>query len=118
MVTGSVASGRVCVGDELVLEPGGVAVRVRGLQNHDRAADEVHRGQRAAINLAGVHHDDIQRGQELASPGYLVPSRLITVRLQLLEGIERPLKNRARVRCHVGTAELIASVVLLDRDAA
>jgi len=116
VVTGSVASGRVCVGDELALEPGGVAVRVRGLQNHDRAADEVHRGQRAAINLAGVHHDDIQRGQELSSPGYLVPSRLITVGLQLLEGIERPLKNRARVRCHVGTAELIASVVLLDRE--
>ncbi|HUY32351.1 MAG TPA: selenocysteine-specific translation elongation factor [Pirellulales bacterium] len=116
VVTGSVAGGQARVGDELALEPGGLTVRVRGLQNHDRPADEVHRGQRAAINLVGVHHDQIGRGQELASPGFLLPSRLITVGLGLLDGAERPLKNRARVRCHVGTAELIASVVLLDRD--
>jgi selenocysteine-specific elongation factor len=116
VVTGSVAGGTARVGDELVIEPGGIAVRVRGLQNHDRPADEVHRGQRAAINLAGVHHDDIRRGQELASPGYLVPSRLATVWLNLLDSAERPLKNRSRVRCHVGTAELLASLVLLDRD--
>ncbi|HJT34556.1 MAG TPA: selenocysteine-specific translation elongation factor [Pirellulales bacterium] len=116
VVTGSVASGRARVGDELTLEPGGVAVRVRGLQNHDRPAEEVHRGQRAAINLAGVHHDQIARGQELATPGYLRPSRLLSARLNLLPSAERPLKHRARVRCHVGTAELIASVALLDRD--
>ncbi|MEX2120173.1 MAG: selenocysteine-specific translation elongation factor [Pirellulales bacterium] len=116
VVTGSVASGKVRVGDELLLEPGGVRVRVRGLHNHDRPADEVHRGQRAAINLAGVHHGEIRRGQELATPGYLVPSRLVTVRLNLLPGAGKALKNRARVRCHLGTAELMAAVVLLDRD--
>lgn len=116
VVTGSVASGRTTLGEELTLEPGGVAVRVRGLQNHDRPAEEVHRGQRAAINLAGVHHDQIVRGQELASPGYLRPSRLLSARVSLLPTAERPLKHRARIRCHVGTAELIASLSLLDRD--
>ena len=116
VVTGSVASGGVRVGDELMLEPGGVAVRVRGLQNHDTPADEVHRGQRAAINLAGVRHDEIGRGQELASPGHLAASRLLSVQVNLLKTAERPLKNRARVRCHLGTAEQLASVVLLDRE--
>ncbi|HXT57983.1 MAG TPA: selenocysteine-specific translation elongation factor [Pirellulales bacterium] len=116
VVTGSVASGRAKVGDELSLEPGGVRVRVRGLQNHDAPAEEVHRGQRAAINLAGVHHDEIRRGQELAAPGHLVPSRLLSVQLKLLESAERPLKHRSRVRCHLGTAELMASVVLIDRE--
>lgn len=116
VVTGSVSSGRVRIGDELVLEPGAIAVRVRGLQNHDRPAEEAHRGQRAAINLAGVHHDQIVRGQELATPGYLVPSRSLAVRLDLLTSAERPMKNRGRVRCHIGTAELMASVTLLDRD--
>ncbi|HEX7447583.1 MAG TPA: selenocysteine-specific translation elongation factor [Pirellulales bacterium] len=116
VVTGSVASGRTTLGEELTLEPGGLAVRVRGLQNHDRPAEEVHRGQRAAINLAGVHHDQIVRGQELASPGYLRPSRLLSARVSLLPTAERPLKHRARIRCHVGTAELIASLSLLDRD--
>jgi selenocysteine-specific elongation factor len=116
VVTGSISSGRVRVGDELVVEPGGIRVRVRGLHNHDQPAEELHRGQRAAINLAGIHHDEIRRGHELASPGHLMPSRLLTVRLQLLPDAPRPLRHRSRVRCHLGTAELMAHVLLLDED--
>ena len=116
VVTGSVSSGRARLGDELVIEPGGIPVRVRGLENHGRAVDEVHRGQRAAINLAGIHHRQLDRGHELATPGHLVPSHLLSVWLNLLGSAPRALKSRARVRLHVGTAELMASVVLLDRD--
>jgi selenocysteine-specific elongation factor len=116
VVTGSVSSGSVKVGDELVIEPGGHGVRVRGLQNHDRTADEVHRGQRAAINLAGIHHAELRRGQELSSPGHLVPSRLITIQASLISTAPRPLKNRSRVRVHVGTAELLATAVVLGGD--
>lgn len=116
VVTGSVATGSVRIGDELAIEPGGFSVRVRGLQNHDRPVDEVHRGQRAAINLVGVRHDEIGRGHELATPDHLHPSKLLTVRLNLLPSARRPLKNRSRVHFHVGTAELMAAVTLLDRD--
>lgn len=116
VVTGSISSGTVNVGDELLIEPGNVRVRVRGLQNHDRSVESAHRGQRAAINLAGVHHDETQRGQELCSAGHLVPSRLLTAELSLLPSTHRPLKDRTRVRIHIGTAELLASVRLLDRD--
>ena len=91
-------------------------MRVRGLQNHDRSVEQVHRGQRAAINLAGVHHEIIQRGQELATPGHLRPSRLLTARIQAVDTLRQPLKNRSRVRVHVGTAELLATLVLLDTD--
>jgi selenocysteine-specific elongation factor len=116
VVTGSVASGSVRVGDALTMEPGGIAVRVRGMQKHDRPSDEAHRGQRAAINLAGIHHDEVHRGHELAALGYLRPSRTLCARLNLAEAARRPLKNRSRVRVHLGTAELMASVSLLGRD--
>jgi selenocysteine-specific elongation factor len=116
VVTGSVSSGHCTVGDDLIIEPGAVKVRVRGLQNHDRSVDSLHRGQRAAINLAGIHHEQIGRGQELATPGHLKPSRLLTVRIQMVAGTSRPLKNRSRLRLHVGTADLAATVVLLDAD--
>ena len=115
VVTGSTSSGEVNRGDELVIQPGNLQVRVRGLQNHDRSVEQVHHGQRAAISLAGVHHDEIQRGHELALAGYLEPSRLMTVRVMMLESAPRPLKNRSHVRFHIGTAEVMASVVLLDR---
>src|SRR5213078_499017 len=69
VVTGSVTSGRVRIGDEVEWLPRGERVRVRSLQNHDEPVQEVHRGQRAAVNLAGVRHEDVLRGQEVATPG-------------------------------------------------
>jgi selenocysteine-specific elongation factor len=116
VVTGSVTSGGVRVGDELEWQPRGERVRVRSLQNHDRPVEEVHRGQRAAINLAGVRHEDVARGQELATPGYLVPSRVMTVRLHCVADAPWPIKHRMPVRFHLGTAEVMASVSLLDCD--
>jgi selenocysteine-specific elongation factor len=116
VVTGSVTSGSAKVGDELEWQPKGERVRVRSLQNHDKPVEEVHRGMRAAINLAGVHHEDVIRGQELASPGYLAPSRTLTVRLHCLADAKKPIKHRASVRFHIGTAELMGTVSLLDCD--
>src|SRR5438477_560381 len=116
VVTGSVTAGTVRVGDEVEWLPKRERVRVRSLQNHDRPVEEVHRGMRAAINLAGVHHEDVIRGQELATPGYLVPSRVVTVRLHCLADARRPIKHRAPVRFHVGTAEIMGTVSLLDCD--
>lgn len=117
VVTGSVTAGRLRVGDELEWHPRGERVRVRGVQNHDHAVEEVRRGQRAAINLAGVRHEDVVRGQELATPGYLLPSRVLTVRVRALADVKRPIKHRASVRFHVGTAEVMGTLSLLDADA-
>jgi selenocysteine-specific elongation factor len=116
VVTGSATSGRLRVGEELEWLPRSERVRVRSLQNHDRSVEEVHRGQRAAINLAGVHHEDVVRGQEVATPGYLLPSRVLTVRLHCLADVKRPIKHRAPVRFHLGTAEIMGTLSLLDAD--
>jgi selenocysteine-specific elongation factor len=116
VVTGTVASGSARVGEELVIEPGALPVRVRGLHHHDQPVGEVHRGQRAAINLAGVHHDAVRRGQELATPGYLTPSKLLTARITLLADAPK-LKSRMRLRLHLGTAEVMATATLVDADA-
>jgi selenocysteine-specific elongation factor len=117
VVTGSVLSGRLRVGDDTEWLPSRQKVRVRSLQNHDRPVDEVHRGMRAAINLAGVDHDAIVRGQELATPGYLTPARVVTVRLTCLADAKKPLKHRAAVRVHLGTLEVMGTLSLLDCDA-
>jgi selenocysteine-specific elongation factor len=117
VVTGSVTCGTLRVGDEVEWQPRGERVRVRSLQNHDTPVEEVRRGQRAAINLAGVRHEDVVRGQEVATPGYLVPARVLTVRLHCLADARRPLKHRAPVRFHLGTAEVMGTVSLLNCDA-
>jgi selenocysteine-specific elongation factor len=119
VVTGSVASGLARVGDELDWHKGDgtiESIRVRGLSNHGRPVDEVHRGQRAGINLAGVPHEAVRRGQELCTPGYLAASRVLTVRLSASADYRRPIKHRLPVRLHVGTAEVMGTVSLLDCD--
>lgn len=119
VVTGSVVGGSVAVGDELEWHKGdgtSELVRVRALNNHGKPADAVHRGQRAALNLAGVPHETVRRGQELARPGYLAPSRVLTVRLFASAEVRHPLKHRLQLRVHIGTAEVMGTVSLLDCD--
>ena len=116
VITGSVSSGTANTGDVLEIQPGNKQARVRSVQNHDHAAESVHRGQRAAINLSGIDIDDVQRGHEVADAGHLVPTQLVTVELLLLKSAGKPLKTRKKVRFHVGTAELLGTVKLLDKD--
>ena len=119
VVTGSIVSGSVALGDEAEWHRGDgttEVVRVRGLTNHGQPVQEAHRGQRAAVNLAGVPHEQVRRGQEIARPGYLVPSKVLTVRLSASREGRRPIKHRLPLRLHVGTAEVMATISVLDCD--
>jgi len=119
VVTGSVASGSARVGDELDWHKGDgtvETVRVRSVTNHGVSVDEVHRGQRAGVNLAGVPHEAVHRGQEICAPGYLVASKVLTVRLWASRDFGRPVKHRLPVRFHAGTTEVMGTVSLLDCD--
>ncbi|HMP80937.1 MAG TPA: SelB C-terminal domain-containing protein, partial [Pirellulaceae bacterium] len=115
VVTGTVHSGQLNVGDQIEIQPAGLIARVRQLHNHGREVTQVVKRQRAAINLAGVHHDAIERGFEIAAIGLLQPSRLMTAELTLLPTVSYPLKDRTRLKLHLGTAEIPAIVRLLDR---
>ncbi|CAN5364903.1 selenocysteine-specific translation elongation factor [soil metagenome] len=117
VVTGTVRSGDLKTGDEIDWHHEGEIerVRVRGLAHHGETVEAIHRGQRAAINLAGVPHERMRRGHELANVGYLQPSRLFSVRLRASPNGRR-IKHRLPVRLHLGTAEVMATVSLLDCD--
>ena len=119
VVTGSVVSGELAVGAELDWHAGGAVerVRVRGLAHHGVPVERVGRGQRAAVNLAGVPLDRLRRGQELAEVGFLVPTRVLAVAVRCLPGAPRPLRHRLPVRVHVGTAEVMGTLSVLDADA-
>jgi selenocysteine-specific elongation factor len=114
VVTGTVASGTVSVGDDLEWQPAGKLVRVRGLHRHDQSVERIGRGSRAAINLAGVHHGEIHRGQELAAPGYLQATRVLSVEILGADMALRPLRHRGRYHVHLGTAEVSATLALLE----
>ncbi len=113
--TGTVLSGQLALGDEVEVLPAGLRARARGLQVHGEACETVTSGDRAALNLQGVHREDVARGDCLAAPGILRSSRLLDVDLSLLADSPR-LEMRDRVRLHIGTSEVMARVVLLGRE--
>ena len=113
VVTGSVASGTLGLQDPIQWMPEGKTLRVRSLHSHGRPVASIHRGQRAAIGLAGVHHSQIVRKHELATPGFLKATRLLTARLDLSPTCPWPLRHRTPLRLHIGTGQYVAVVSLL-----
>lgn len=116
VVTGTSISGRTGVGEELRFYPNELTAKVRGIQVHSQSVDEVEAGHRTAINLQGVDTAQVERGMVLATPGALQPNYMLDCELLYLASNAKALKHRSRVRVHLGTAELIGRVSLLDRD--
>lgn len=114
VVTGSITHGAIATGDAVTVEPGGRTVRVRSLQCHGRACDRLVVGHRAAINVAGVHHDEIARGNVLAEPGRLHASRRFGVLVEALADAGAPLKDRASLKVLLGTTEHRGQLRLLE----
>lgn len=114
VVTGTVFSGTVRVGDKLVVAPGGRPVRVRSIHAQNRPADCAGAGQRCALNLAGVSREDIRRGDWVVAKDVLLATDRIDVRLQLLCGEARPLKHWSPAHLHLGATHVTARIALLE----
>jgi selenocysteine-specific elongation factor len=121
VVTGTLFSGALQAGDEVDVVGGGAkarAVRVRGVQVHGQTVPRAQAGQRTAANLAAIEVKDAPRGAALVTAGTLEatgPAHVVDVELELLPWAARPLKDRARVLAHIGTAQAQAVVALVDR---
>jgi selenocysteine-specific elongation factor len=107
VVTGTLWSGTIGAGDDLLLQPAGKAVRVRSVQVHDRDVERAEAGQRVAVSLPGVERSEVLRGDALVEMGGYPVSYRLDVALDELE----PIRDGARVHVHVGTAFVVARVV-------
>ncbi|WP_319543497.1 selenocysteine-specific translation elongation factor [uncultured Pseudodesulfovibrio sp.] len=116
VVTGTMVSGAISVGEDVLLYPGGAATKVRSLQSHGETVETAQAGRRTAINLHGLEVDDIRRGDVLARPGSLFPSDVWDIELTVLDSSHLPLKHRKEIHFHHGAREVLARVHLLDRE--
>jgi selenocysteine-specific elongation factor len=113
VATGTLVSGSVASEQEVELYPAGRRLRVRGVQVHGAAAERAVAGQRTAVNLADIEPAGLTRGDVLSEPGVFRAVKQVDCRLQLLP-TAKPLKHRAPVHFHSGTAEIEAQVRLLE----
>jgi selenocysteine-specific elongation factor len=118
VATGTLISGSV--GKEQEVELYGARpsrrLRVRGVQVHGSQTSRAVAGQRTALNLADIEPSELERGDVLAEPGRFRAVKQVECRLELLRSAQ-PLKQRAPVHFHAGTAEIEAEVRLLEQTA-
>ena len=113
VVTGTVKSGKISVGDTLTIYPQNKMVKVKGLESHGEKKDSIGTGNRCAINLAGIESSEIKRGDIIGKS--LLTGDKIECKLTLLESSPK-IKNNHRIRLNIGTDEIIGRVKIYEKN--
>ncbi len=116
IITGTLKEGTLHIGDEIVIEPGNLKSRIRGLQSHKQQIEKALPGSRVAVNLTGLHPSQLHRGQVLTTPGRVKSSKRVDVRLRAWEDAPTILRHNMEITFHSGTAETIGKLRLLEGD--
>jgi selenocysteine-specific elongation factor len=116
VITGTIVSGKINVGETIMVYPTEITSKVRGIQVHNQSAETAEAGMRTAINFQGLDKAAVQRGEVLSTPGALVASYMVDVSFHYLASNKKPLKNRTLIRFHTGTSEKMGYLILLDQE--
>jgi len=114
VVTGTVQSGLLRVGDTVEILPGGHPTKVRRLENHGQTAEESGAGTRTAANIPDVQRGEVKRGDVLVAPGTVKPLVQFSALLRTVPNLHVELKTQFKALFHTGSAMAEASVRLLD----
>jgi len=118
VVTGTAFSGRIAVGDAVTITPPGLAARVRGIHAQDRSAQSGRAGERLALNLAGdFGKEDVSRGMWVVGPALHAPISRFHARLRVPAAAEAPVRHWMPVHVHLGAADILGRVALLEGEA-
>ncbi|WP_116812845.1 selenocysteine-specific translation elongation factor [Steroidobacter cummioxidans] len=116
IVAGTVFSGRVRVGETVVVMPGNFPARVRSIHAQNRPSEYGVAGQRCALNLAGVEKSAVSRGDWLGDSRVLVSTSRVDARLRLLAHSKLSLASGATLHVHIGAAHVVAHLTVLDTE--
>ena len=116
VVTGTLVDGQLSVGQEVEIVPHGLRARIRGLQTHKTKMESVGPGRRVAANLSGIATAQLERGDVLTNPGWLVPTVAVDASIRLLSSLGHSLKHNTAVSFHSNALEVGARMRLLDKE--
>lgn len=116
VVTGTLTGGSLRVDDELVVEPTGHTVRVRAIQSLHRSTKQIEPGNRVALNLSGIGHDDIGRGHVLVRAGQWHASKMFDAELRVLDDLDHAVSRRGAHVVYLGSGEHPAGLRVLGPD--
>ena len=116
VVTGTLLNGKFSVGQEVEILPTGQRTHIRGLQTHKKKTETALPGSRVAINLTGIATEELQRGFVITTPGWLVPTRFVDVRLRAIPNLTQSINHNKSITFHTGASEVAGKIRLLDKE--
>ena len=117
IITGTVLSGSINVGDKLKILPQNKEVKVRGLETHNKTVQELKTGYRGAINIHSVDKILIEKGNHLSDKSYFNLYESAIVKIKILNKVDKVIKNNERLRFYSGTQESMARILFFhDKD--
>ena len=117
VVTGTLTGGQIRVDDELELQPRGTAARVRALQSHHAQRTKIGPGNRVAVNLSGISHQETARGDVLIRTGQWHLTTRFDASLTVLDSLDHEVSRRGAHAVYVGACELPARMRILGLEA-
>jgi selenocysteine-specific elongation factor len=115
VVTGTVFSGHLSEDEPVVVLPSGLSTRARQLQSHGVKQERISAGMRAAMNLANVSVQQIERGDTLVMPGTAEATSMLDTRVQLLTSAPRTISRTSTVKLYLATSQRLARISLIDK---
>ncbi|MGL5692697.1 MAG: selenocysteine-specific translation elongation factor, partial [Peptostreptococcaceae bacterium] len=114
VVTGTLIEGKISIDDDLEIYPKRLNAKIRGIQVHGENVQTVYAGQRTAINISNLKVEDIERGDVLASKNSLEESKMLDVKINLVNHTDKDLRHWDRLKLYHGTREILCRAVPLD----
>src|SRR5699024_5767740 len=116
IVRGTVFDGSLNKGDSVVVLPTRQQANVRQMQSQKQEVASVKAGQRAALNITGISHERLARGDVLVTSDHYTVTDRIDVALTLMDDVKYDVKQRLPVKLYVNTAEVDGKIIFFDRN--
>jgi selenocysteine-specific elongation factor len=113
VITGTLTGGSLRVDDRVDVEPAGVTARIRSIQSHGRTFDALGPGHRVALNLGGVEHQAITRGDAVVHGAQWRPTRRVDASLEVLASLDHEVSRRGAYVAYIGSGEWPVKVRIL-----
>ena len=113
VVTGTLIEGSLDIGQEVELVKSKQIGRIRGLHIHNKPYDHAGPGNRVAVNISGISHQNILRGDTLTIPNWLTVTRAVDVQIKMVQNTKKILRHNSSVMFYTGASESMVKVRLL-----
>ena len=114
VVTGTLTGGTLRV--DQPLQAAGRTIRVRGIQSHGERHEVIGPGNRVALNLAGVDHTELRRGDAVVDPAQWRPTKRFDSTLRVLASLDHDVSRRGAYFAYIGSGEFPVRLRVLGLD--